>query len=230
MDWLEPTNRFRATPLDLLKQGIERKQWEAVQACYTMLTGEVLQAPSDATPVEQIKGKHDIQVTLPPVEKTATEAETSITLRPAEKIAQEIKRVIEDEIYKDPLSECVAPARAANSKDKIFTRARQHDCRPHPNTWKDDQTEAADEIIADRKVPSTILNNQRPPIKNVKVRCQGCGKTEELDPSLVPYGLRLTRNYTMRYLCNGCIVGAKSGAEIEGFSDEEPLFDEEAAE
>ncbi len=39
-DWLKLENRIRATPLDLLRQGVEQRSWEAIDAAFTMLTGE----------------------------------------------------------------------------------------------------------------------------------------------------------------------------------------------
>jgi hypothetical protein len=42
VDWLKPENRLRATPLDLLKQGVSTQNWEAVAVAYLMLTGEKL--------------------------------------------------------------------------------------------------------------------------------------------------------------------------------------------
>src|SRR5438477_11898580 len=40
INYLIPENRFRATPMDLLKQGLHNRSWEAIEACYVMLGGE----------------------------------------------------------------------------------------------------------------------------------------------------------------------------------------------
>lgn len=224
IDWLKPENRFRATPMDLFKQGLRTQNWEAVSAAYLMFTGEKIEVGRhEAVPTEK-------EQTEPPKPKRKRGRPRKNLLPetpPVATLPTPVKAEDATPASIDPLySDCVAPAKAPGSAEKIFTKSRQHDCRPHPNEFNDDGTEAPDEIVKERNVPAAILNAKRPPVKNVRVRCQQCGKVEDIDPSLVPYGLRLTKDYTMRYICNSCVVGARSGIELEALA-EEPLFEGE---
>jgi hypothetical protein len=231
IDWLKPENRFRATSMDLFRQGLRTQNWEAIAAAYLMLTGEKIEvARRDAVEISVPSEKEQIVLLQPdspepiqvmpepPKRKRGRPRKNPLPVKAEDTTPAGVNPLFAD---------CVAPAKAPGAIDKVFTKSRQHDCKPHQNIFKDDCTEATDEIVKDREVPSAILNAKRPPTNNVKVRCQQCGRVEDVDPSLLPFGLRLTKDYTMRYLCNGCIVGARTGIDLEATSADEPLYEPE---
>jgi hypothetical protein len=235
IDFLKPENRFNATPMDLLRQGILRKQWNAVEACYLMLTGEQLHTPSDAEQVpmpEPVCPKEPtfeakIDSTLSAPTATANVVDTKrkrgrprkkkpeVPVSELPKLDNPTVKEPESEVY-DAFANCTAPARLPGTEKK-YTRASTHDCRPHPNTFTDDMTVASNEIVQDRKVPKAILENKRPPTKNVKVKCNSCGGQDIVD--IETYKLLIVKapgvKHNMAYRCNNCIVGGGSPAEMD---------------
>ena len=205
IDWLAPENRIRATPLDLLRQGINKENWEAVSVCYLMLTGEKLTIPIKPGPSDG--QKHETTTTNEVVKRKrgrSKKTEASPEPEPQNFIDNHTPTYVPTQF-----ADCVAPA-TTKSSNKLYAKASTHDCRPHPNNFVDDSSIAAGEIVKNRKVPDEILNNHRPPMKEVTARCSSCGKVEKLEPGLLPYGFRLTKNYTMSYRCNDCIVGNRT--------------------
>lgn len=233
IDFMKPENRFRATPMDLFKQGLRTQNWEAIAAAYLMLTGEKIEAH-----------KHNDVDIFVPSEKEQQVLLQPNTPEPIQVMPEPIPKRKRGRPRKNPVvvkptpivpvpslisgvpTDCVAPAMDP-SKRKNFTKATRHDCRPRENTWRDDKTESAEEIVENRNVPTSILETQRPPVPMIKVRCSGCGTIDIVDPGQVPYGLKLTPKYRMRYLCNSCCVGAKSSIDMENDIGDEPLFEEE---
>lgn len=236
IDFLKPENRFNATPMDLLRQGILRKQWNAVEACYLMLTGEQLYTLSDAEQVPMPEPVCPAEPTFttedkPPEEvkrkrgrprKKKPEIQELFPLVPVNELPKDAIN-LDNPTVKEPESEvydafvnCTAPARLPGTEKK-YTRASTHDCRPHPNTFIDDMTVASNEIVQDRKVPRAILENKRPPTKNVKVKCNSCGGQDIVD--IETYKLLIVKapgvKHNMAYRCNNCIVGGGSPAEMD---------------
>jgi hypothetical protein len=213
-DWLKLENRIRATPIDLLRQGLRTQNWECVRLCHLMLTGEniiagmTVPAPTQEEVIQPVKRKRGRP-------------------RKNQQVIAKQEEVVDNSLPPDEYTECTAPAMGKDGKNKLFTRASQHDTRPHPNTFVDDETLETQDIIKDRQVPASLLNNQRPPVQFFKVRCSNCGKVDKLEPGSLPYGLKLTKGYTMQYRCNSCIVGAKSGIAAEAIADDELLPEEE---
>lgn len=221
IDWLAEENLFRATPLDLLRYGILNKRWEAITQCYLMLTGNRIYPPSEAQLVERLKdvpAPEPVRPTIPIFEEPirvdpSKETEVVQTVKRKRGRPKKVKPVV------DTYANCVAPAKTTNGK--LYTRASEHDCKlKRINKFVDDREIAKDEIVKNRKVPDEIIQAQRPPIKEVDIRCSGCGKKDKVEPGLVPYGLRLTRRYTMAYKCNDCIVGNRPSVELEEIGDE----------
>jgi hypothetical protein len=212
IDYMKPENRFKATPMDLFKQGLRTQNWEAIATAYLMLTGEKIETH-----------KHnDVDIFVP------SEKEQQILLQP--NTPEPIQVMPEPQPQPAPVlgvpADCVTTAMDPTKKLKRFTKATQHDCSPRQSTWKDDKVEAANEIIEDRKVPAEILEAQRPPVPMTKVRCKDCGRIDLLEPGQLPFGLRLTPEYRMRYLCNDCCVGARSSVDLDNDTSDEPLYEE----
>jgi hypothetical protein len=206
IDFLKPENRLRATPLDLLKQGIVQREWEAIDAGYVMLTGQPIPAQSnDVKPLLQ-----KMNETVKPKAKRG---------RPRKVKVEEPHVNNEISMQMGVPSDCVAPA--TNGKHQVPSRRQAITERRHTNKWKDDGSEAADEIVKDRQVPAAILNNRRPDMPWIKIRCTECGKVE---PGSWPGGGKLTKSYTMKYKCNTCACGAASERDID---DDEVIEDDE---
>jgi hypothetical protein len=253
IDWLKPENRIRATPLDLFKQGVRTRNWQAIDAAYVMFTGETLPMQEEKDVVksapmcysETVKVPTDTKLdnlhkvnngeALPlkrkrgrPRKNPPAVAENSVQVIATPTIIP-LDKVPETNLpagVSPAFADCVAPAQAKDGKTKIFTKARSHDCKPRTeNKFKDTLSEAAEEIVRDRVVPAE-LQTHRPPMQLVKVTCSECHNDFMVEPGSVPYGLKLGK-YQMKYKCNGCIVGNVHGAvdELDAGYDE-PLFDE----
>src|SRR4051794_2531940 len=66
IDWLKPENRFRATSMDLFRQGLRTQNWEAIAAAYLMLTGEKIEvARRDAVEISVPSEKEQIVLLQP---------------------------------------------------------------------------------------------------------------------------------------------------------------------
>jgi hypothetical protein len=219
IDWLAPENRFRATPMDLLRQGLNKGDWNAVSACYLMLTGEKL-SPSVKFTTGDIQASVDLA--KPKVEPPKRKRGRPKKTKQEDVIVQEKQP---SPVY-DAFADCVAPARASGKDGKVYTKATTHDCRPHPNTWSDDGNIAQNEIIKNREVPESILQAKRNPWPEVKIRCSSCGTTDKVEAGLVPNGLRLTKNYSMSYRCNDCIIGNRPALDLEVITDEQELLED----
>lgn len=206
-DWLKLENRIKATPLDLLKQGIEQGQWEAVCAAYTMLTGvvlkpvfedhdpeanEIVDANEEATRViEENKKNRETE------EEEEDEDEDSET----EEDDSEIEDDDEDEDSEDQ-------HKIKNGRSKIRTRASPVSAFGVKNSFIDDGVEAAEDLafMPKPEVLQKRRKKRRPEYKTVKVRCTKCGNTERVDPDVAPTTLNKGK-YKMRYVCNECSCG-----------------------
>jgi hypothetical protein len=205
IDYLKPENRIRATPLDLLKQGISTRSWEAIDAAYVMLTGEsilgILKAKVSPEPQSKPKRGRPKKAKVEPVEvEVAPEA---------------------------------APAPANNNGVHIinptgvknFGRSTAVSKDKRENKFVDDKSVAPNEI--DLK-PCPRKTPRRPPIPMVSVRCSECGKKEEVDPILAKR--RLTTKYSAKYKCNDCIVGAKGSASEDDVYDNDEVVEDDNGE
>lgn len=191
----------------MFKQGILNRDWDIIEKAYTYLTGETVGLTT--------KPKEVVQELPKPKRGRG---------RPR-KHPLKSSMVTEPQIEEPSLSACTAPAQDPTKQKKLFTKATQHSCEPRTPTWKDDQSLSSNEIVKDRVVPLE-LQKHRPPVKMVIARCTSCGHRDQVDPLSVPYGLKLTPNYRMRYLCNNCIVGAKSGLSDVDINNDDTLYDD----
>jgi len=73
------------------------------------------------------------------------------------------------------------------------------------NTWTDDKTECFDEQDAALKKITHPSQRFRPPAKKIKVKCENCGKIEEIHPIHAPTGE--SRSF---YMCPKCIKNRKA--------------------
>jgi hypothetical protein len=205
IDWLKPENRFRATPIDLLRQGLQTQNWEAINACYLALTGEKITAK-----IQNV----ETSIEVPTKRKRGRP-------KKVKSISTEDKKEDTPKGIPDYLADCVAPAQDPNQPKKVYAKAKTHDINPasHTNQFIDDGNIATQEIIKDRKVPTSLLEAARQPVQFFKIKCAGCGKKDVVDDVTVAF-LKLPENYNMRYLCNNCASGAKSSG---GISNLEPV-------
>lgn len=210
IDFLKPENRLKATPLDLLKQGIRNRQWEAIDAAYVMLTGEV--APITQSEAVKPKRSRQRKVQAEPVVATVIEEPSQPQSQPQVETA-------------GLPSDCVTTA--TKGKHKLLSRKQSVLDRPHTNKWKDDLSEAVDEIVKDRKVSSEILNNRRPDMPWLKVRCSECRDVFEVEPGSLPHGGRLTKRYKMKWKCNDCVIGNVHSTRDADLEDDDILEDED---
>jgi DNA-directed RNA polymerase subunit M/transcription elongation factor TFIIS len=178
-DWLKPENRIRATPLDLLRQGLEEQNWEAVSVCYLMLTGEKIGRSVEASPVE-----------LEPELETETE-----------EITPEEETETEDDVDE------ISGVRSINTGGSNVIRTRTSKVGGNfKNTFQPNLTEESADIKFNP--PKEVIEkrlktrHKRAPTKDVEIQCSKCGKSELVDPILARR--KIDKNYTMPYKCNTC--------------------------
>lgn len=199
IDWLEPANRFRATPMDLLKQGLERQQWQAVAACYTMLTGEVIQVVKE-DPVhkqEEVASVEEPEEYEDDEEDTAAEAGLSLAGPASVDDDEENDLDNDDEEDYDDEDE-------PRAKNKIMTRTTRVGTEKRKNQFVDNQIDAMDDVkfMPKPDVLRKRVKRHRNAYEKIKVVCSGCGVKEKVDPMLVPR--KIDARYTPKYKCNSC--------------------------
>jgi hypothetical protein len=206
IDWLEPANRFRATPMDLLKQGIVRRQWAAVEACYLMLTGEKLTGEDEKTEV--------VTPAQAAIEEEPEDiaAEAGMALSGPIEEEEEIPEIEEDEEpsldededegYDD--EEDDDGQRQMQRTERIRTKTSKVGTKPRRNKFVDDGVEAAEDMkfMPKKEVMAQRVKHRRPSYNKVKVTCSKCGAREIVDPVLVPR--KIDAKYKPRYVCNDC--------------------------
>lgn len=210
-DWLKLENRLKATPLDLLKQGVTNRQWEAVDAAYTMLTG--LPVFRQATLLE---------VAELPVATAADKLQAG-SIQELQEAAQQLQESDKKELKASSPANSEAEAEPDLEEEEASTvrkdkrvrikarRSKINRDKQEPNKFVDDPALASEDIkfMPKEGTPRTHRLAKRPPFTQVKVVCKGCGKREKVDPELVPR--KIDRNYRPRYLCNECACGPKGG-------------------
>lgn len=196
IDWLKLENRIRATPLDLLKQGVYNRQWAAVDAAFTMLTGlpvfptqQITEPlPSPAEPEEKTYFPKNGVIAVPHVETTV-----------------EIKDEEEEDIDEDEDEEEDNGYEFRGKKTRLLTRTSPVNVKGIPNKFVDDGVEAKEDLALMPKpeVMAKRHKKRRTEYKTVKVKCHKCGTVEKVDPILAPSTLNKGK-YKMRYVCNDC--------------------------
>jgi hypothetical protein len=208
IDWLKLENRIRATPLDLLGQGLENGQWEAVSLCYTMLTGKVIPPPEAHI---NIIGKEDksSSITVGKTDKqekvvTLTEEELSF---PADNIdygdEDEEEEEIQDEEY-DEEEEEEEDVHRTRSKIRVANKTVPVNARGKKNKFVDDGVTAQEDNAFLPKAETLLKSrkHKRPGYKKIPVVCSKCGSREKVDPMLAP--VKLDGKYKTKYVCNDC--------------------------
>jgi hypothetical protein len=194
IDLLKLENRVHATPLGLLKQGLVRKQWEAVSLAYMMLTGEKIEVEYE--PVEIVNANAY-------AEHVIKNGRSEDTYREPEDKDEEIFIDNEPEPEEDEDEESPKSTRGS----KTLARRAKIETRDRKNKYIDKQIVAMEDISFLPKNKEIIkeLETKRPPAAKIAVVCKECGKREKIDPSLGP--VRLDKSYRTRYLCNQCAIG-----------------------
>lgn len=196
-DWLKLENRIRATPLDLLKQGVHNRQWEAVDAAYTMLTGETV-FPSSPSPAKEKTNEYNTVE-----EEISEDEENEEVIEKENEDDRDEDEIDDDEEGDEDAEEGIHKHR--QNKIRVATGSQPVNVKGKKNTYKDDGVEAE----ADLKLmpsPEKIANlktKRRPTYTKVKVKCSKCGTIEKVDPILAPQRLA-NGKYKMRYVCNDC--------------------------
>lgn len=202
VDWLLPANRFRATPMDLLRQGLESGSWEAVSAAFLAITGEKIlpQTPSVSIRVDT----EDFVKELEPKNVGSLPKVTDVVVTPPRKKKRrpepepEPDLDIEDEVEDDEDS---PKAR----KGKIKTRASKVSTKARTNKFVDDMSLAPEDV---KYMPTAETlaklppSQSRPAYRKVKVKCSVCGLVEKVDPILAP--VSLGENHRSKHRCNEC--------------------------
>ena len=206
IDFLKIENRIRATPLDLLKQGIERGQWEAVNAAYTMLTGIVLPIPKfnpQVNTIETDSGKEIVvsSVTMPTPFSAKTEEEIDLSLDMTN-IPDEVEDNDEDD---SDLEEEDEDDEEVEQNSVIRTRTAPVNVKGKRNKFVDDDMEAVEDkaFMPKPEVLKKLRKKVRPEHKLVKVRCRKCGDSFKVDPGTA-LGVFEAGDRKMKYVCNEC--------------------------
>ena len=225
-------HRITATPLQILKFGIEQGRWDAVKYVHKLLSGEDANLISSHPALDMVEEDKAIQL------KPADVIRPSIkeVEHPKKKRGRPVKKkVVVDEVLEESpgittvakaapsiMDVTTAPAKLEDV-GKVKASFKKHDITKRNidkvNKFKDDLEEASAEIIKDRKVSP---HKQKPPIKFFKAKCSQCHKTETVDEGSLPP--IIPGNKGVRYKCNECsISGSESGSaleEVEGFDGE----------
>ncbi len=224
IDWLKPENRFKATPMDLFKQGLLQENWEAVRAAYMMLTGDKIEPVKKSGTIINFPVPENTAITLeakPPIKFIPAEVPQDVLDKATapEKTSEAIEKVASTP---PDLSSCVAPAKAKDNKRK--TKFFKHNTNPRKLIWEDKGDLSPEEIVKNRTVPKELLDT-RPPAPFVKVRCASCGKVEQVEAAFAA-SLRLTSKYQMKYKCNDCQTSGPSDIDYMDADTEEEEDDD----
>lgn len=216
IDWLKLENRIKATPLDLLKQGIEQGQWEAVCAAYTMLTGIVLKPVfEDNKPEDNVEADRVIKEN-----KNENNKNEDIYEDEDDDNSEDDEDEDEDEDEEDDSEldddedddeDEEGEHRIKRNRSKIHTRSSPVSFAGRKNEFVDDGSEAAEDLafMPKPEVLQKRRKKRRPEYKTVRVRCSKCGASERVDPDVAPTTLNKGK-YKMRYVCNECSCGGGS--------------------
>lgn len=213
-DWLKIENRIRATPLDLLKQGIERGQWEAVCASYTMLTGVVLPPPQ----LILVEGPMDAPLT-DGIPFSAEEQKDEPTEEEKE-IVEDDDDDIEDDEEQDDDEYDDTEENEEDDTDFEHKRKRNKRIRTRTapvrgsgkNLFVPDDADAAEDLafMPKPEVLAKRRKKRRPEYKTVKKRCSKCGTVDRVDPVVAAGTMGKDPKTKMRYVCNDCSCGGGS--------------------
>lgn len=221
IDWLAQENRIRATPLNLLKQGIEQQQWEAITLAYFILSGELIKAGGTTAGIVAVAPPQPLPAE-PELEPEEEEDEDEEQDEPLEDEEVEDEEPQEDEGDEEEDDEDTIDLEDLDDEDEkpkkrkkknsggsnhIETRTVKVSAKGRKNQFVDDLTEAIEDnaFLPKKEIPATVRGLKRPPHKRVAVQCSKCGKKEKIDPTLAPR--KLDRNYRMLYRCNDCSCG-----------------------
>jgi hypothetical protein len=185
-DWLKPENRLKATPLDLFRQGVVNRQWEAIDAAWVMLTGEPVFPTSTIVPVSESKKRGR------PAKQKSVSPEISVPT----------PDTLIDIIHMEPEEESVHKI-GTDGKIRNFGRKSSVGTHIKANSFTDDLTLEANEIKLSKEHGVPRKTPRRSPSKPIAVKCSNCGKTEKVDPVLAIRSL--PGGYKMKYKCNDCI-------------------------
>lgn len=189
VNWLLPENRINATPLLLLKQGLQKGQWEAVTMAYMILTGDKIVPPKDEyEPVELIQ---------PPKEEKVVEISIPVV---EDDILPEAYPL---EVYEEELEEEGVHRRPGVSR--IPSSSTQVNVKGQKNRFVD---LLKDEVGDKIKYPDKVKIKHRPGHRMIECTCHNCHKTEQVDMLLAPK--KLDKEYTTFYKCNDCSCSGSS--------------------
>jgi hypothetical protein len=190
IDWMKPENRFKATPMDLLKQGLEDGNWEAVSAAYLSLTGDKIVVGETPKKKRGRPSKKTAPKPEPEVEELVEEEVDEYFPEEGIELRERIKKYNEDDVTR--------------TRSKIKTKTCKAGTTKFVNKFIDDQTEALDDLKFNptKEALAKIKIKQRPPHKMIRITCSRCGKQEKADPIIA--NRRLDKDYSAPVLCNSC--------------------------
>jgi hypothetical protein len=203
-NWLLLENRIRATPLNLLEQGLTERNWECISVMYTMLTGQP--APNKETCEQLVTAIANGYPVALPQRPLITDSPSPLedTAPPPAKKAKPKQEEEDDEDDDDDEEE--EEPKPQKKKKSRFDKVKKVNVEGEENRFVDDGMAAVEDLkFMPKDISPEKLRQRRPDYKKVKVRCKKCGTCERVDPMLAPKSIE--RNYKMRYVCNTCSSG-----------------------
>lgn len=198
-----------ASPIQLLREGLETGNWKCVANAYFLLTGERIVEPESDSDDGSLRGflqilKTQIEEQLDGVGEEIVDQDELFEEKPKPKP----KPKAQAERLPDFHIEHRGETQSDSDKGKQC-RTLPLDTGPSVNRWKDNPKLAAKDRAESRKLSKKFTGKDyRDEYKPVKVTCSRCDRTEEVHPDVAPKRVDKDDD-TSSYVCNRCVKKGK---------------------